>query len=104
IGKAFLEEFKQREIENRLVPYRLQKENLIPTDGVAVIANGKPVGRITSSRMSPTLGYGIGMAWVNAESAEAGSNFNIRHLDGTSVMAKVLDHAAYDPEGTRLKN
>ena len=39
-----------------------------------------------------------------AASAEAGSNFNIRHLDGTSVMATVLDHAAYDPEGTRLKN
>ncbi|MEE3120985.1 MAG: glycine cleavage T C-terminal barrel domain-containing protein, partial [SAR324 cluster bacterium] len=104
IGKAFLAEFKQREIENRLVPYRLQKGSPIPTDGVAVIANGKPVGRITSSRMSPTLGYGIGMAWVPAESAEAGSNFNIRHLDGTSVMATVLDHAAYDPEGTRLKN
>ena len=104
IGKAFLAEFKQREIENRLVPYCLQKGSPIPTDGVAVIANGKPVGRITSSRMSPTLGYGIGMAWVPAESAEAGSNFNIRHLDGTSVMATVLDHAAYDPEGTRLKN
>ena len=104
IGKAFLAEFKQREIENRLVPYRLQEGDAIPIDGVAVIADGKPVGRVTSSRMSPTLGYGIGMAWVPAGSSEAGNHFNIRSLDGTNVIATVLDHAAYDPEGQILKS
>ena len=104
IGKAFLAEFKQREIENRLVPYKLQEGDAIPIDGVAVIADGKPVGRVTSSRMSPTLGYGIGMAWVPAGSSEAGNHFNIRSLDGTSVIATVLDHAAYDPEGQILKS
>jgi sarcosine oxidase subunit alpha len=104
IGKAFLADFKQRKIENKLIPFRLQEGDQIPTDGVAVIENGKPVGRITSSRMSPTLGYGIGMAWVPIESANAGNHFNIRFLDGNSVMATVLDHAAYDPEGARLKS
>ena len=91
-------------MENRLIAYRLQEGDKLPEDGVAVVENNLPVGRVTSSRISPTLGYGIGMAWVPASGADPGSHFTIRCLDGTRVLASVLDHAAYDPEGTQLRS
>ena len=104
LGKSFLADFKKRGVENRLIAYRLQQGDKLPEDGVAVVENNLPVGRVTSSRISPTLGYGIGMAWVPASGADPGSHFTIRCLDGTRVLASVLDHAAYDPEGTQLRS
>ncbi|GIT63551.1 MAG: hypothetical protein Ct9H300mP21_10970 [Pseudomonadota bacterium] len=46
---------------------------------------------------------GIGLAWVRNEMAETGNNFTIRLANGSDVVATVLDHSVYDPEGLRLK-
>ena len=104
VGKAFLQHFKERGIENKLVPYQLEPNDPIPDDGVAVLEKGKIAGRVTSSRLSPTLKRGIGLAWVRNEMAETGNNFTIRLANGSDVVATVLDHSAYDPEGLRLKS
>ena len=104
VGKAFLQHFKERGIENKLVPYQLEPGSQIPDDGVAVLDKGKIAGRVTSSRLSPTLKRGIGLAWVRKDMSETGSNFSIRLANGQDVQATVLDHAAYDPEGLRLKS
>ncbi len=104
VGKAFLQHFKKRGIENKLVPYQLEPNDPIPDDGVAVLEKGKIAGRVTSSRLSPTLKRGIGLAWVRNEMAETGNNFTIRLANGSDVVATVLDHSAYDPEGLRLKS
>ena len=104
VGKAFLQHFKKRGIENKLVPYQLEPNDPIPDDGVAVLEKGKIAGRVTSSRLSPTLKRGIGLAWVRNEMAETGNNFTIRLANGSDVVATVLDHSAYDPEGFRLKS
>jgi len=103
VGKAFLNNFRERGIENKLVPYRLPQNSPIPEDGVAVLDKGKLIGRVTSSRMSPTLGYGIGLAWVSAELSKPGSRIEIRTASGNRIPGEVLDHAPFDPEGTRLK-
>ncbi len=66
--------------------------------------NEKIAGRVTSSRLSPSLGRGIGLAWVRNDMSKTGSNFFIRLANGEDVEATVLDHAAYDPEGSRLKS
>jgi len=104
LGKAFLNHFKERGIENKLVPYQLEPNSLVPEDGVAIIEKGEIAGRVTSSRFSPTLKRGIGLAWVRKEMSETGSWFMIRNTDGSEVKATVLDHAAYDPEGLLLKS
>ena len=87
-----------------MVPYQLEKDAPIPDDGVAVLNNGEIAGRVTSSRLSPTLGRGIGLAWVRNDMSETGNRFSIRLANGEDVEATVLDHAAYDPEGSRLKS
>jgi sarcosine oxidase subunit alpha len=104
VGRAFLKNFKERGIENKLVPYKLQPGDPIPDDGVAVLEKGKITGRVSSSRMSPTLGCGIGLAWVKEYQSSTGSKIQIRLATGKDVIGKVLDHAAFDPQGERLKS
>lgn len=103
VGKAFLQNFKNRGVESVLIPYELSPGAPIPEDGVATFYQGNLMGRVTSSRLSPTLNRGIGLAWVKAEHGTPGHQFTIRCSNGTEVVATVLDHAVYDPEGKRLK-
>lgn len=104
IGKSFLKDFKDKGIREKLVPYVLQDGVDIPDDGVAVIDKGKLSGRVTSSRYSPTLKRGIGLAWVDRSLSDTGSQFKIRLANGKDVNAEVIDHAAYDPDGEKLKS
>lgn len=104
VGKAFLHDFKQRGMHQKLVPYQLSLGAPIPEDGVATFDRGNLMGRVTSSRFSPTLNRGIGLAWVSTHCASAGCSFTIRCSNGQEVVATVLDHAAYDPTGERLKS
>ncbi len=103
VGKAFLANFGDRGLVDRLVPYLLPPDTPIPEDGVAAFYDGQIIGRVTSSRHSPTLNRGIGLAWVTAELAHPGTQFTIRCADGRDVAATVLEHAAYDPDGMNLK-
>jgi sarcosine oxidase subunit alpha len=71
-------------------------------EGCQVVEEGRPVGRVTSARHSPTLGRYIGLAWVPASRAAAGEAFHVR-CDGTDLPARVAPTPFYDPEGQRLK-
>ena len=75
---------------------------IVPEDGLPVVANGKPVGRVTSSRLSPTLQKGFGLAWVPAELAEAGNKIYIQ-ISKKLYAATVWDKPFYDPDGIRLR-
>jgi sarcosine oxidase subunit alpha len=70
------------------------------TDGGAV----RSVGRITSSRMSPTLRRSICLGFVAPHLSEAGSMVTVRLPDGADAQARVMEHHAhFDPEGARLR-
>ena len=103
VGKAFLGQFEARGLDNNTVPYKLAPGAPIPPDGVVILDSGAIVGRVTCSRMSPTLGHGIGLARVAARLSAPGCHFSIRLPDGRDVEAEVLAGAAYDPDGVRLR-
>jgi sarcosine oxidase, subunit alpha len=68
------------------------------TEGTAI------VGRVTSSRMSPTLGRSICLAQVEARLAVPGTTVTVRLPGGTLVPARVTEHTAHvDPEGERMR-
>lgn len=78
----------------------------VPAEGAAVVHQGRPVGRVTSCKLSPGLQRAIGLAWVNPEHATEGSALSIRLGEGTSgttTAARVHLAPFHDPEGARLR-
>lgn len=85
---------------------------LQPVDGATVPAEASQIvtendhilGRVTSSRMSPTLGRAICLAQVAAPIAAAGTTVTVRLPDGRHIPATVQeDLAHFDPKGERLR-
>ena len=101
IGRAGLVTARERGLKNRLVGF-VMDDDVVPQDGVPVMSDAGPVGRVTSARLSPTLGRGFGLAWVPVELAEDGSPIGIR-VDGRQARATIRTDPVYDPEGRRLR-
>ena len=102
IGRGGLAWARERGLRNKLVGF-VMKDGQVPKDGVPVVAaDGTPIGRVTSSRLSPTTGKGFGLMWVPVEMAEDGRQINIM-VDGTPAPADVALQPIYDPEGKRLR-
>jgi folate-binding protein YgfZ len=55
--------------------------------GTAVYHDGREIGRITSSTVSPTLGHPIALAYLHRDSAHAGSRVSV---DGATATVTVL--------------
>jgi aminomethyltransferase len=76
IGHAALEAVSEAGPARKLIGLRMI-DNAIPRTGYEVRADGRPVGRVTSGTLSPTLGTKIAMARVAAESAAIGNAFEV---------------------------
>ncbi|MGI9623372.1 MAG: 2Fe-2S iron-sulfur cluster-binding protein [Acidimicrobiales bacterium] len=62
------------------------------------------IGRITSSRMSPTLQRSVCMGQVLPEAAATGTELTLVLTNGERTTATVMQHHAhFDPEGERLR-
>jgi aminomethyltransferase len=48
-----------------------------PRPHYSVFENGERVGEVTSGTLSPSLNYGIGMAYIDAPHAKIGSKIEI---------------------------
>jgi sarcosine oxidase subunit alpha len=102
LGRGPLERLKERGPRMSLVGFEVPDVNVVPAEGSQVVQEGRPVGRVTSARYSPTLGKSIGLAWVPAASARQGQPLRIRR-QGSDAAATVVPTPFYDPEGTQLK-
>ena len=103
-GKPELEWESEAGPGRMLVAVQPDNPSLVPAEASQIVAGGDIVGRVTSSRFSPTLERGICLAIVDAAHAEAGTRLTIRLPDGTSAAAAVMEHHAhFDPEGARLR-
>ena len=101
IGRGGLVGINERGLRNKLVGF-IMRDGRVPDDGDPVVMSDKPVGRVTSSRLSPTLRKGFGLAWVPTELAEEGGEIRVR-VDGEDLPADVTLSPFYDPEGKRLR-
>jgi sarcosine oxidase subunit alpha len=102
-GRATLLRLRDLGPRSRLVGFVLAEGGALPAEGCQVVDEGAPVGRVTSSRFSPTLERGLGLAWVPASAAGVGSRFLIRS-NGADVTAVVAALPFYDPKGKRLRD
>ncbi len=87
-----------------LVALQPADPQLVPAEASQIIEGDRIVGRVTSARMSPTLGRSVCLAQLDTALAMAGERVTIRTPDGGDHVAAVLDHHAHlDPEGERLR-
>ncbi len=95
IGKLALERQREQGIPRRLVGFRLL-DRAIPRSGCAIYApnSPEPIGRVTSGSHSPTLGYGIGLGYVDSTWAEVGSRLEIE-IRGQRRLAEVVKRPFY---------
>ena len=89
----------------KLVGLQPVDPTIVPAEGSQLVSEGGSiVGRITSSRMSPTLGRSICLGFALNELARPGSVVTVRLPDGRDIPALVTTQLAhFDPEGARLR-
>jgi sarcosine oxidase subunit alpha len=105
VGRPELLWQSQRGAATRLVGLQPVDAGIVPPEASQIVRDGKHIiGRVTSSRMSPTLGRSICLAVLRADASEVGSQVTILINDGRLVEAKVMEQAAHvDPDGRRLR-
>jgi aminomethyltransferase len=96
IGSEAVAEAREGGTEQQLAPFVLTGPG-IPRPGNAVLAGGRPVGKVTSGTMSPSLGIGIGMAYVPVELAEPGTGVEI-DVRGKRRRARIESKPLYRKE------
>ncbi len=79
-------------------------DSVVPDEACQIVEAGAIAGRITSSRMSPTLARPVCLAQVEARLAEPGTEVTVRLPDGRLVPARVTEYLAHvDPDGGRMR-
>ncbi|HEY5316446.1 MAG TPA: FAD-dependent oxidoreductase [Solirubrobacteraceae bacterium] len=103
LGKWALARASEHPPETALVGFALE-DGYVPTEGAVVLdAGGTAAGQVTSARRSRTLDRVIGMAWVPAGLASAGTSITIAD-DGRRVSAEVVTEPFHDPAGELLRS
>ena len=102
IGRGGLVVASERGLQQRLVGFVLPV-SAAPEDGTPVVSSGRPIGRVTSARISPTLNVGFGLAWVPPNFAVEGATIEVL-LGERPVEARVTLQPVYDPDGHRLRS
>ncbi len=102
IGRGGLAIAAERGLQQQLVGFVMPGPTF-PEDGTPVLSGARPVGRVTSARLSPTLGRGFGLAFVPPYLAVEGETIQVLVAD-RPVAARVTLEPVYDPEGLRLRS
>lgn len=104
VGKPELA-WQRGESQIRLVGLQPVDAEVVPPESSQLVEGGsRIVGRITSSRFSPTLNRSIALGLVATHLAEAGTVVTVLLPDGRRVPARVMPQLAHvDPAGERLR-
>ena len=91
-------------IAQRLVGLQPVDGSIVPEEASLIVDGSQIAGRITSSRMSPTLRRSICLAQIDAHLAEPGTVVMVRLPSGRLIEARVMPQLAHvDPEGGRMR-
>jgi sarcosine oxidase subunit alpha len=103
VGKPELAWQGQRDDYPRLVGLQPVDGAEVPPEASQIITTGNHIaGRITSSRLSPTLGRSICLGQLDPTLAAPGTEVTVRLPDGRDITARVTEHLAHvDPDNTR---
>src|SRR6266404_3724253 len=77
IGRDILLKTKENGPREKLVPFKMQGKGAPPRPHYSVFENGGRIGEVTSGTQSPSLNWGVGMAYINASHARIGAKIEI---------------------------
>ena len=87
VGRAALETHKTAGVKRKLVGFTFE-EKAIPRHGYPVFVNGEPSGQVMSGIMSPSLGCGLGTAYVPTEHAKPGNALEVE-IRGKRIVGTI---------------
>jgi aminomethyltransferase len=94
IGRDVLVQVKEKGPREKLVPFRMKEKGPPPRPHYAVFANDKRIGEVTSGTLSPSLNWGIGMAYIDAAQAKIGTQIEIE-IRGQKLPATIEKKPLY---------
>jgi aminomethyltransferase len=86
----------------RLAPFRIEGAG-IPRQGNTVLVGEEQVGTVTSGTFSPSLGMGVGMAYLRSDLAEPGSAVEI-DVRGKRRAARIASKPLYASPSSRKES
>ncbi len=90
VGKTTMLEARAKGLSEKLVGFKMIDKGIPRHDYRVLAVDSSPIGRVTSGTVSPSLNENIGIAYVQAEYAKAGSEFMI-DIRGRGAKAKVVE-------------
>ncbi len=103
VGRAVLAEQKEKGVSKKCVAFKMTDKCAPPRPNYPVWSAGtgaKPIGEVVSGTQSPSLGIGIGMAYVPPQFAKAGTAIGIE-IRGKRFAAAVVSKPIYRKPTTR---
>jgi glycine cleavage system T protein (aminomethyltransferase) len=76
-GREILLKTKENGPREKLVPFKMKDKGPPPRPHYSVFENGQCVGEVTSGTLSPSLNWGVGMAYINSANAKIGNKIDI---------------------------
>ncbi|HTT26015.1 MAG TPA: glycine cleavage system aminomethyltransferase GcvT [Thermoplasmata archaeon] len=89
VGRPVLDKQRREGVPARLAGLRVDQPGAIPRHGTPVLQQGAPVAVLTSGGLSPTLGYGIALAYLPPALGVPGTRLELQ-LRGRTVPAEVV--------------
>ena len=77
IGRDVLLAAKEKGPREKLIPFRMKEKGPPPRPHYSVFEEGERIGEVTSGTLSPSLNWGVGMAYVSTAYAKTGAQIDI---------------------------
>ena len=94
VGRDALLKTKETGPREKLVAFRMKGKGPPPRPHYAVFHNGNRIGEVTSGTLSPSLNWGIGMAYVSLAHAKIGAEIDIE-IRGQKIPAIIEKKPLY---------
>lgn len=101
IGKRPIEVLTNRGLTRKLVGFEMPSDATLPLECNLIVEGNEITGRVTSVSRSPILEKTIGLAFVQLNQSEIGTNIQIKLTNSKIVNAVIVPTPFYDPHNKR---
>jgi aminomethyltransferase len=98
IGRTPMAQAKERGVPRKLIGFRMIDKGIPRADYGLLSFDKKPIGKVTSGTLSPTLNEGVGIGYVPSEMSAEGTEIFV-DIRGRPTRAKIVKTPFVQPKG-----